>query len=169
MSMKHRLLSVLKSLISWSTWAKIASSIKPHAALRTHSSRSDSSTHAPTSKRGIRCLEDETLTKKLAETKMASTTCPLSDLEFKIVTDIRDFSLRRMMHANLRVTISSDDPVCFGGCMNENYLAIAETLDLTKEDLTKLAINGFQASCMEEVEKKEWIDKVQVCYEQRED
>jgi adenosine deaminase len=53
--------------------------------------------------------------------------------------------------------------------MNENYLAITEALDLTKEDLTKLAINGFQASCMEEAEKKEWIDKVQVYYEQRKD
>jgi adenosine deaminase len=48
-------------------------------------------------------------------------------------------------------------------------LAITEALDLTKEDLTKLAINGFQATCMEKSEKKDWIDKVQVYYGQRKD
>lgn len=118
---------------------------------------------------GIRCLEDEKLVKQLVETKMALTTCPLSNLELKVVKDLRDFPLRKMMDADLRVTINSDDPAYFGGYMNENYLAITDALDMTKEELTKLTINGFQASCMEEAEKKEWIEKVQVYYEQRKD
>ena len=99
---------------------------------------------------GIRCLEDETLTKKVAETKMALITSPLSNLELKVVKDLRDLPLRKMRDADLRVMIHSDDPSYSGRYMNENYLAITEALDVTKEDLTKLAINGFQASCMEE-------------------
>jgi len=44
------------------------------------------------------------------------------------------------------VTVNSDDPAYFGGYVLDNYLAIADALDLTREDLVVLARNSIEAS-----------------------
>ncbi|MBL4907602.1 MAG: adenosine deaminase [Sneathiella sp.] len=95
---------------------------------------------------GNRSLENDTLTQRLASTKMALTVCPLSNYKLAGVTDMRQHPLREMLDKNLNATINSDDPAYFGGYMNENYFAVAEALDLSKDDLITLARNGFNAT-----------------------
>jgi adenosine deaminase len=58
---------------------------------------------------------------------------------------MRDHPLRTMLARGLKVTINSDDPAYFGGYINENYLAVAEALELTREELEQLARNSFDA------------------------
>jgi adenosine deaminase len=73
---------------------------------------------------------------------------------------MKKFPLRAMMEAGLLVTINSDDPAYFGGYINANYKAIAESLDLNIEDLRQLAKNGFQASFASDQNKKQWTKQV---------
>ena len=58
------------------------------------------------------------------------------------------------------VTINSDDPSYFGGYVNQNYLEVAEALNLTKDDILLLAKNSFNASFLTDAEKKHYLDKV---------
>lgn len=58
------------------------------------------------------------------------------------------------MKSGLLVTINSDDPAYFGGYVNENYLALAESLALTTEDISQLAKNSFLASFLDKDEKE---------------
>ena len=109
---------------------------------------------------GNRALDDDKLVDRLSKSQMPLTLCPLSNLELKVIQDMKDYQLKEMMDKNLLVTIHSDDPAYFGGYMNENYLAVAEALDLTKEQLTQLAINGFKASWLPDDEKAKYIDEV---------
>jgi adenosine deaminase len=51
-----------------------------------------------------------------------------------------------MLARGLKVTINSDDPAYFGGYVNDNYNAVAEALDFTREELEQLAKNSFDAS-----------------------
>ena len=46
----------------------------------------------------------------------------------------------------MSVTINSDDPAYFGGYVADNYVAIAEALDLSEDDLRTLAANSLTAS-----------------------
>ena len=54
-------------------------------------------------------------------------------------------------------TVNSDDPAYFGGYLIKNYVDTAEALDLSKEEILKLAKNSFKASFLGEHEKKRWI------------
>ena len=46
----------------------------------------------------------------------------------------------------LRATINSDDPAYFGGYLADNYLAVAEATNLSRQDLIQLARNSFLGS-----------------------
>ena len=102
---------------------------------------------------GNRCLEDEALVERLVGEQMALTLCPLSNLELKVVPDLTNHPIKKMMDKELLVTVNSDDPAYFGGYMNANYEAIATALQLSKDDIVKLVKNSFRASWLTDTEK----------------
>lgn len=109
---------------------------------------------------GNRSLEDEKLVAELASRKMPLTVCPLSNLKLKVVKDVSKHPLRLMLEKGLMATINSDDPAYFGGYMNENFLAVAEALNLTTEQIATLAKNAFTSSFLEEKSKTGMLKKV---------
>jgi len=106
---------------------------------------------------GNHSLDDENLVKKLKELQMPLTLCPLSNLELKVVHDLKDYPLKEMIEKGLLVTINSDDPAYFGGYMNENYLGIANALNLSKQQITELAKNSVTASWLSQNEKEDLL------------
>lgn len=113
---------------------------------------------------GNRCMDDEKLFARLVEEQMPLTLCPLSNVELKVVQNLNDYSLKEMMDKGILATIHSDDPAYFGGYLNENYIAVAEALHLTKREIADLAINSFKASWLSNAEKEEWITKIESLY-----
>lgn len=110
---------------------------------------------------GNRALEDNRLVEELARRKMPLTVCPLSNLKLKVVNELKDHPLLKMLTRGLVVTVNSDDPAYFGGYINENYQAVANALDLTVDQLYPLAINSFDASFLDEISRKEMKAKVE--------
>lgn len=110
---------------------------------------------------GNRSMEDPNLIKRLAEIQMPLTLCPLSNLELKVVQDLKDHPVVQMMDNNLLVTVNSDDPAYFGGYMNANYLGVAKALNMSKKQIADLVINSFKASWMSDIEKKKCISLVE--------
>lgn len=102
---------------------------------------------------GNRSLEDPALVARLVAEGMTLTVCPLSNLKLCVVADIADHPLRKMLDAGLRATINSDDPSYFGGYVNANYQAVADALDLSKDDLLTLARNSFTGSFLGDADK----------------
>jgi adenine deaminase len=109
---------------------------------------------------GNHSLDDKKLVSELVNQKMPLTVCPLSNLKLKVVKDLKLHPLRKMMDEGLLVTINSDDPAYFGGYVEENYLAIAKALKLSKEDICRLAKNSFNASFLSDEAKKQMTGKV---------
>ena len=99
---------------------------------------------------GVRCLEDQMLTARLAMDRVPLTVCPLSNVRLKVVPTMAEHPLRRMMDAGLLVTVNSDDPAYFGGYLVENYVAVTEALDLSLKDIVDLAEASFTASFLDE-------------------
>ena len=110
---------------------------------------------------GNNSLDDEILVQELVDRKMPLTVCPLSNLKLKVVTDLKDHPLREMLQKGLLATINSDDPAYFGGYMNANYIEVAEALSLTKEEICQLTKNAFEASFLNERQKKDLIARVE--------
>ena len=110
---------------------------------------------------GNRCLDDPRLVKRLANSQIPLTLCPLSNLELKVVGDLKDHPIVTMMEKDLLVTVNSDDPAYFGGYMNENYLGIALSLDLSKKQIAQLVKNSFKASWLPDDKKEKMLLKVE--------
>ncbi|BCT88691.1 adenosine deaminase [Acinetobacter variabilis] len=110
---------------------------------------------------GVRSEEDPELMQRLIAEKMPLTVCPLSNLKLCVVDDMQQHNIRRLLQQGAHVTVNSDDPSYFGGYMNDNFIAIAEALDLSNEELKQLAINSFEASFISDTEKQKWISLIQ--------
>jgi adenosine deaminase len=109
---------------------------------------------------GNRCLEDAELVREIASRKMGLTVCPLSNLKLCVVDDLKKHPLRIMLEKGLKPSINSDDPAYFGGHMNANYLATAEALNLSKEELAEIAKISFETSFLPDEQKAECIKTV---------
>lgn len=109
---------------------------------------------------GNHSLDDSALVAELVSRKMPLTVCPLSNLKLKVISDMQLHPLTGMLDKGIIATVNSDDPAYFGGYVNENYLAVAQSLNLTAEQLVTLAKNSFQASFLTRETKAMMIHKI---------
>ena len=108
---------------------------------------------------GNRALEDPHLVARIANSGMAMTVCPLSNLRLKVIDDIHEHPIRRMLQAGITATINSDDPSYFGGYVNENYLAVQTALSLDISEICQLARNSYTGSFLDNAVKQAALDK----------
>ncbi len=110
---------------------------------------------------GNHSLDDDKLVERLAKENMTLTVCPLSNLKLKVVEDLHNHPLKTMLNKGLRATVNSDDPAYFGGYVNDNFLAVADALDLTKEEITTLARNSVESSFIDDELKKKYLNEIE--------
>ncbi len=109
---------------------------------------------------GNRALEDQALTQRLAGEGITLTVCPLSNLKLCVIPEIAQSPIRRMLDAGLKATINSDDPAYFGGYVNDNFVAVADALDLSRDDLLGLARNSFTGSFLSPVDQDKHLAEI---------
>lgn len=109
---------------------------------------------------GNNSLQDDRLVDEIVSRNLALTVCPLSNLELRVVKDLKDHPLRKMLQKGLKVTVNSDDPAYFGGYLTENFLQIQKALNLSKEEIVALVKNGFEYSFADDHHKRSYLLKV---------
>ena len=110
---------------------------------------------------GIRAIDDPDLMLRLIETQMPLTICPLSNVKLRVFDNMASHTILDMLDLGVCVTVNSDDPSYFGGYMTENFLALYDSLGLTKDQATRLVKNSIDASFVEESRKKELYNLLQ--------
>jgi adenosine deaminase len=109
---------------------------------------------------GVRCESDAELVARLAAQQTPLTVCPLSNIKLAVFKRMQDHNLRRLLECGVCVTVNSDDPAYFGGYILDNYVAVAEALELTREQLMQLARNSINASFADEAAKMAWLQRI---------
>jgi len=109
---------------------------------------------------GVRCLDDPTVVARLVRERVPLTVCPLSNVRLRVFDTMGAHPLKRMMDAGLLVTVNSDDPAYFGGYLVDNYLAVADALDLSPFDMVTLARNSFESSFADEKRKAACLGEI---------
>lgn len=99
---------------------------------------------------GVRVEEDDQLLERVVAEQIPLTMCPLSNVKLRVVDTLADHNLKRLLDRGVMVTVNSDDPAYFGGYVGDNYVAVAEALDLTRDDLVRLARNSLAATFLPE-------------------
>jgi adenosine deaminase len=109
---------------------------------------------------GNSALEDPDLMDVLGIYEIPLTSCPLSNLKLKVIPKMTDHPLKEMLDRGIKVTVNSDDPAYFGGYLNDNYFAVADALQLSKEEIVQLVKNSFEASFVTDGEKKNFLASI---------
>ncbi len=104
---------------------------------------------------GVRAIEDAALVERLRAERVPLTVCPLSNVKLRVFDSIHDHNLPELLEADLCVTINSDDPAYFGGYINENFIAVQEAFNLTKEEVLHLARNSFEAAFLSDDQRRD--------------
>ena len=99
---------------------------------------------------GVRSEEDPELMQRLIRQRTPLTVCPLSNLKLRVVDQMAQHNLARLLRQGLCVTVNSDDPAYFGGYLADNYIEAAKALSLQPQELGALARNSIEASFLPE-------------------
>ncbi|MEY4736228.1 MAG: hypothetical protein RL302_547 [Pseudomonadota bacterium] len=109
---------------------------------------------------GVQAIHDAALMRRLADTKMPLTVCPLSNLKLKVFPDLTHHTIGRMLDAGIVATINSDDPAYFGGYINENFTQTFAALGLTSQHAYTLARNSFEASFIDASVRARYVQRL---------
>ena len=109
---------------------------------------------------GVRCMEDPRLVRRLATEQVPLTVCPLSNVKLGVFRSLAEHNLKKLLDLGLCVTVNSDDPAYLGGYIAENFQATQAELNLSGDDIHRLARNSFQASFLSPEEKRGFIQEL---------
>lgn len=104
---------------------------------------------------GTNIIEDPDLIEFVAKKNIGLTSCPLSN--GFVTPGMKGEEIMELLNKGVKVSIHSDDPAYFGGYVSDNYYAIAQKLNLSKEDVVKLARNSFETSWISNEEKAKYF------------
>jgi adenosine deaminase len=110
---------------------------------------------------GVRAIEDPAVVQLCVERGVTFDVCPISNVGLKVVPSMAAHPLKKLSEAGIRCTISTDDPLCFANSVNEEYLAISHGLGLSRRDLVRLAMNGFEVADLPAATRRRWIDELE--------
>ncbi|MBU2979486.1 adenosine deaminase [Alteromonas sp. C1M14] len=107
---------------------------------------------------GVNALESESLCEKIKAKQLGLTVCPVSN-RF-VVQSLTSNEIKKMLEKGLLATINSDDPAYFRAYLNENFMALQEEGNFSKEELLTLAGNAFKVAWLDTKEKDSYLDKL---------
>ncbi len=115
---------------------------------------------------GNSAIQDSDLVDVLGIYEIPLTSCPISNLKLKLIQSMADHPLKEMLDRGIKVNVNSDDPAYFGGYLNDNFIAVADALNLSKDEIVHLVKNSFEASFITDGEKRAFLKKVEEasCY-----
>jgi adenosine deaminase len=105
---------------------------------------------------GLSSLEDPELTRRLAGERIPLTVCPNSNvLIANAVPRLELHPYPRMRYAGLLATLNTDDPALTDLDLGREYHSCMEAFDYRWEDMVAIALDGVEATWLDETEKRE--------------
>jgi adenosine deaminase len=95
---------------------------------------------------GVRAVEDTAVVGMAVARGVTFDVCPLSNVKLRVVPSLAEHPLRALMRAEVRCTISTDDPLVFNNTLNGEYAALVEEAGFTKAELARLVKNGWEVA-----------------------
>ena len=104
---------------------------------------------------GIAVIEDSTLARRMAADRIPLTVCPNSNVVIaNRFPTLREHPFRAMREAGLLVTLNTDDPAMTDLDLGKEYRSVAEAQGLNFDDLAGVALDGIEASWLDDVDRR---------------
>jgi adenine deaminase len=105
---------------------------------------------------GLSILQDPDLAARAAGERVPLDVCPNSNvLIANKVSSLADHPFRAMREAGLLVTLNTDDPAMTDLDLGKEYRSVAEALELSFDDMAAVALDGVEATWLDEGEKRD--------------
>jgi adenosine deaminase len=103
---------------------------------------------------GVPVLDSPTLTARMAAERIPITVCPTSNVVIAHCFDrLEDHVLPQMRTAGLLATVNTDDPAMTDLDLGKEYAAVARAFGWGFDDMLRVALDGIEASWLDESEK----------------
>jgi len=109
---------------------------------------------------GVRAIEDPAVVALAVARGVTFDVCPISNVKLGVVPSLRDHPLRRLMQAGVRCTISTDDPLAFANTLVDEYVALAEEMAFSREELAQVCRNGWAVASVLPEAKKQALTRI---------
>ncbi len=109
---------------------------------------------------GVRAVEAPEVLQLAIDSDATFDVCPISNVKLDVVDSMAVHPVREFFDRGLRCTISTDDPFSFGNCVEDEYRALASELGFDREELARLARNGFDVALVDAATRADWHAEV---------
>ncbi|MCH8541308.1 MAG: adenosine deaminase [Opitutales bacterium] len=110
---------------------------------------------------GNAVARDESLVDLVRERDITLDMCPVSNWKLRATSDWASHPLPRLVKAGVRCTVSTDDPLVIGNTVTDEYLAMAQFLGMSREEILQVARNGWMAATVPEELRKRSLEALQ--------
>jgi len=107
---------------------------------------------------GVNALEDDAMCDEIVRRGLGLTVCPVSN-RF-VVQSLTAIEIREMLNRGMKATVNSDDPAYFRAYMNDNFIALQEEGDFSRDEVLQLCVNAFDVAWMPADRKKHFQDQL---------
>ena len=105
---------------------------------------------------GLAIMDGPQLTARVADARIPLDVCPNSNVLIANKYErLEDHPFRRMREAGLLATLNTDDPAMTDLDLGREYRSVAAALEMTWDEMTAVALDGIEASWLDEGEKRE--------------
>ncbi len=110
---------------------------------------------------GVRAIEDPLLLAYLREHRITLEVNPTSNVALGIYPDLAHHPFPHLLRMGLPVTVNSDDPPLFNTTLTDELLRVAETFNLSWEDVKGLMRTAVNAAFLDDEEKHTLLRKME--------
>jgi adenine deaminase len=105
---------------------------------------------------GVNVLADKALIEEINRRRLGLTVCPISNSY--VADGLKAGEIKTMLGEGVRATINSDDPAYFLGYVNENFIAVQQAVQLSRDEIVQLARNAFSISWLAGEDRDRYLD-----------
>ena len=109
---------------------------------------------------GIHGSSDDELLKMLAHRGVVLDICPISNYKLRVFEKWEDYPLHKFIKHGIPLTISTDDPMSFGNCLNDEYRVLQQKMGFSTPELAQFAKNGFEVADLSDSSRRESIQEI---------
>lgn len=109
---------------------------------------------------GCAAIRDESCMELLKQTKTVVEACVISNLQTKIVLNVKDHPIREFYRRGICVSINTDNMTCSNTTLEKEHSLLAETFSFTDEDFRKMDAYAISGAFIPEEKKKELLARL---------
>lgn len=108
---------------------------------------------------GIRCIENNSVIKKIKEKNITLEVCPTSNIQTNAVDSYEHHPIKYLYESGINITISTDNRTVSNITLTTEYQKLIHSFHFTLEDIKKMNENAIRSSFLNDNEKEKLLDE----------